>query len=93
MGAFHQQCLEYLGKAKTPKNDTQSPPDTLVLNYHPDLVFKAVVIFERTKRIPTVDEIRNIDVRWYNDIMSVLNYLEWIRADGSELPKVISING
>lgn len=78
-------------------NDTKvrtvSPPDALTLNYHPDLVFKAVTIFERTKRIPTLEEVRDIDVRWYNDIMSVLDYLEWVRDDGSDLLRAINHYG
>lgn len=43
--------------------------------------------------MPTPEEVRDIDVKWYNDIMTVLDYLDWVREDGNDLLRVINRYG
>lgn len=59
----------------------QAPSDTLAFSYHPDLIFKAIDVYERENRIPSREEVENIEVDWFNDIMMVLDYLNWLRNE------------
>ena len=45
------------------------------------------MLFERSKRMPSLDEVMNIDPEWESDVIMVLNYLDWIRQEGREVPR------